>query len=541
MMRFTLESAVLLAIAVTVFRAFFAEGYMISTGSMAPSLLGYHRQCRCPACEYRFARGAATEADITDGTATASAENRLLDIWTPVSTRCPNCGSAVAESAAPRTEGDQLMVHKHHYDWCDPERWEVVVFRNPKLPTQAYVKRVVGLPGESIELLDGDVYADGVLQRKPLAVQRALRVPVDDSAHQPAADAADWRPRWQAASTETNWKSDGRQFRFAGIDSASTPSNSAVDWVAYRHWVLAGGRHTSRVPLAEWPSNVAEPNLIHHGFRFDAAAQALEAVGALPQAGLADWQKRATTAEARAALAALYERSHQPPLSDVCAYNHPDAATTTYPVHDLMLELSLTAKERRGEVLFALHDGTHELICTFDLAAGTARVTADGKPTIHREGALPGHLLAGEPALITVSQFDRQLIVAIDEQPLFEPLLYAAEGVRRPLPDLPVRFGARESAVAISGVRLDRDVYYTANEETVATACALGPDEFYVLGDNSPVSLDSRAWEHPAISRDMLIGRPFVVHLPSRPQTFRWGNRELVLRVPDFSRVRYIR
>ena len=62
-----------------------------------------------------------------------------------------------------------------------------------------------------------------------------------------------------------------------------------------------------------------------------------------------------------------------------------------------------------------------------------------------------------------------------------------------------------------------------------------------MLGDNSPVSLDSRAWEHPAVPRDLLIGRPFVVHLPSRPQPVRWGQREVVVRVPDFSRVRYIR
>ncbi|MCA9019710.1 MAG: S26 family signal peptidase, partial [Planctomycetaceae bacterium] len=46
--RLVLESVASLAIAVILFRTFAAEGYMISTGSMAPSLLGYHKQVTCP-------------------------------------------------------------------------------------------------------------------------------------------------------------------------------------------------------------------------------------------------------------------------------------------------------------------------------------------------------------------------------------------------------------------------------------------------------------------------------------------------------------
>ncbi|MFV0442110.1 MAG: signal peptidase I [Planctomycetaceae bacterium] len=539
MLRFTVEAAIALAMAVTLFRAFFAEGYMISTGSMAPSLLGYHRQVCCPACEFRFARGAATEADSHGGTATASSDDRLLDETASVTARCPLCGTAVSEQHVPRTEGDQLMVHKHHYDWCDPERWEVVVFRNPQLPTQAYVKRVVGLPGETIELRDGDVYVDEVLQRKPLAVQRALRVPIDDSTYQPAADDPDWQPRWQAESSDSLWRTDGRQFRF------HTPKKqtgaATIDWVHYRHWVRAGGRHLSRVPLADWPDEIAQPGQYAHGFRYDAEAHELEAVGAIPDRVRSEWCERVGRPDVRRALDNLYRASHQPLLSDVCAYNHPDSASVAYPVHDLMLELDLTAHARRGTLDFVLNDGCHELVGQLDLEAGVARILADDKPTIHREGPLPDELLNGEPVLLTVSQFDRQFIVAINEQPLFEPLLYAAEGRRAVLPEHPVKFGAQAADVTLSNIRLDRDIYYTQLDAQERTVCSLGSDEFFMLGDNSPVSLDSRAWEHPAVPRALLIGRPFVVHLPSKPRTIRWGDRELVLRVPDFSRVRYIR
>ncbi|MCA9055900.1 MAG: hypothetical protein KDA75_18835 [Planctomycetaceae bacterium] len=542
MFRFTVESAILLAVAVTLFRAFFAEGYMISTGSMAPSLLGYHRQVCCPSCAYRFARGAATDADNGTLTANASAGLGWLDDWDPVTTRCPNCGSAVSDDAVPRTEGDQLMVHKHHYDWRDPARWEVAVFRNPSLQTQAYVKRTVGLPGETIEIVDGDVYADGVLQRKPLEVQQSLRVPVDDHDYQPTGEDPDWQPRWRAEQAETNWRTDGRQFHFQGTPQSSVEgATSYPDWVHYHHWVRSGGQHHCRVPLERWPDDVAEPGLLHHQFRFDAERRELESVGAIPHSVYQDWSERVRSDAARDALRTLYFQSHQPPLTDVCAYNHPEAVAETYPVHDLMLELNVTAEQAAGQFLIALHDGCHELRCTFDFDAGEARLTADGEGLVHRQGSLPQAFCDGEPAVVTMSQFDRQLLVAIDGELLFEPLLYASDSDRPPLPEHPVKFGASDGRLLISHVKLYRDVYYTASPDGLTESYTLGDDEFFMLGDNSPVSLDSRAWPHPAVPRSLLIGRPFVVHLPSKPQSFQLGSREVVLRIPDFSRVRYIR
>jgi hypothetical protein len=140
-----------------------------------------------------------------------------------------------------------------------------------------------------------------------------------------------------------------------------------------------------------------------------------------------------------------------------------------------------------------------------------------------------------------MSAFDRQVVVAIDGELLFEPLLYAQNGPRPPLPEHPVRFGCRTGEFEVSHVRLYRDVHYTPNREAGDAAIGMGDDEFFVLGDNSPVSLDSRAWEDPAVHRSMLIGRPFLVHLPSDQKRITWGGREQFVRVPDWSRVRYIR
>lgn len=62
------------------------------------------------------------------------------------------------DSMAPTFEpGERLFVRR----WRAPQRWDVVVLRSPTDAGRLLVKRVVGLPGERIALLDGGVWADG--------------------------------------------------------------------------------------------------------------------------------------------------------------------------------------------------------------------------------------------------------------------------------------------------------------------------------------------------------------------------------------------
>ena len=48
-----------------------------------------------------------------------------------------------------------------------PTRGEIIVFQYPEDATKDFVKRVVGLPGETVEVLSGSVYIDGALLREP--------------------------------------------------------------------------------------------------------------------------------------------------------------------------------------------------------------------------------------------------------------------------------------------------------------------------------------------------------------------------------------
>lgn len=66
--------------------------------------------------------------------------------------------------------GDRIIVDKLSYRFHDPQRGDIVVFARPPLEDQLYtdlVKRVVGLPGETISSKNGAVYINGKQLREP--------------------------------------------------------------------------------------------------------------------------------------------------------------------------------------------------------------------------------------------------------------------------------------------------------------------------------------------------------------------------------------
>lgn len=65
------------------------------------------------------------------------------------------------QSMEPNFEtGDYLIIDEISYRFRDPQRGEVVVFKYPQNPSQRYIKRIIGLPGETIEIKDGKVFID---------------------------------------------------------------------------------------------------------------------------------------------------------------------------------------------------------------------------------------------------------------------------------------------------------------------------------------------------------------------------------------------
>lgn len=54
--------------------------------------------------------------------------------------------------------GDKLIALRTSYWFNNPERGDIVVFEYPDDPEELFIKRVIGLPGEKVEIIDGKVY-----------------------------------------------------------------------------------------------------------------------------------------------------------------------------------------------------------------------------------------------------------------------------------------------------------------------------------------------------------------------------------------------
>lgn len=59
------------------------------------------------------------------------------------------------------SNGDNLIVDKISYRFKDPERYDIIVFPYQHEPNTYYIKRIIGLPGETVRIVEGYVYIDG--------------------------------------------------------------------------------------------------------------------------------------------------------------------------------------------------------------------------------------------------------------------------------------------------------------------------------------------------------------------------------------------
>jgi signal peptidase I len=115
---------------------------VVVSPSMTPTLYGPHAQWNCAEC------GRRQQCDLESFT-------RGLEF------RCPDCGTPAELGEARLVSGDRVLVDRATYCWREPKRFEIVVAQNPDDPSTLCVKRVVGLPGESLRIADGRVWHDG--------------------------------------------------------------------------------------------------------------------------------------------------------------------------------------------------------------------------------------------------------------------------------------------------------------------------------------------------------------------------------------------
>jgi signal peptidase I len=59
--------------------------------------------------------------------------------------------------------GERVIVNRLSYKFGTPQQGDIIVFHYPRNPSEEYIKRVVGLPGDTVQVKNGSVYVNGLL------------------------------------------------------------------------------------------------------------------------------------------------------------------------------------------------------------------------------------------------------------------------------------------------------------------------------------------------------------------------------------------
>lgn len=192
-------------------------------------------------------------------------------------------------------------------------------------------------------------------------------------------------------------------------------------------------------------------------------------------------------------------RTASHPILDHYGYNQSLSRGALHPVHDILLRVRITLRGT-GSLVLQLHDGTD---CFQLVINHPARV-----PVLHHNGrpveTLPP-LTARQPWDIEFTVCDQRVMAALQRETFlchpFEPSSQASRETAAP-----VAVGARGVQVELEAPQIFRDIHYfgPAGQRRWRPPQPLTADECFVLGDNVPISVDSRF--HGPVRRDSLIG-----------------------------------
>lgn len=529
----TLISIIIAFALAFVFRGFVIEAFLIPTGSMAPTLMGAHMRMTDPKTGYSWPVSAPDYYPDPSSTLPLQGGQRIpgrgepsqeIRVTNPL-TRQP----MPAMRNVPRRAGDRIFVMKYLASIYDPERFDVVVFKNPTDPTVNFIKRLVGLPGTMTALIDGDVFwrtpqasdppnvnpwtlPGWQVASKPERAQRTMWQPVSDSDYEPRGTAAAaYRRPWLASE---GWTLDDRSYDFAGSGNATLtwdPSLVILDKTPYNETMPGSGGpfpvSDLRVELTIEPKGdgiVVSPIIAAREHEFRAEMRGSDVTISMrtkpltPGVDPGEWREIGKGALRHALKAGMPTRLE---------FWHVDQGLQVFQEDEPVMpriEYAWTPGERL----------THAT----SLGTAWAEKTWDKSPR-------------GDDTLAQSS-------------------IYRAVGVRIECAGAPF---------ALHRVALSRDIYYQPGvyqpnhslrgQPALAThprsTLTLTKDEFFCIGDNSPSSLDGRLWDEPdpwvkivdermgVVHRDLLIGKAFFVYFPA-------ANWRGSLPVPDFGRMRWI-
>jgi signal peptidase I len=499
----TLQSLIVAFVFAMVFRGFVVEGFVIPTGSMAPTLLGQHLLVHSDQTGHDFTIGYDPRMNVDH----RKFSDPLLGRNVPLS-------MASIKRASSRL-GDRVLVLKTLYPFFGPDRYDVVVFKNPtdtQGPSANYIKRLIGLPGETIWIADGDIFASKngdvfEIQRKPEFIQRSLWRLLSDTDAIPIDKLALSRP-WQGspwiAKPNSAWTVQDRTWY------CTTTEPSVLTW------------DQNRILIDDWlPYNMLMPNFTRSEPIADIRVSATitpETAGLTASFTLEALQHRfvwsVSGQQATLVMLSLDGNPIQEVQADIPDLSagvpvrlecwHADQAMSLYVDGDRVSQLLY---EFDPEMRLRLATNTDASVPVEDIAGLGGRAAS-----------LEWHF-DGSPFAVTRIQ------VAHD-------LYYRSNKLQSTATKNPTAQGNEEL------VRAGSHAFGTHPDKLAI----LGEDQFMMAGDNSEYSLDGRLWGNPdeyvasqiddspfVVHRDLLIGKAWGVYWLPPPL------------IPEFHRFRFIR
>lgn len=425
---------------------------VVAGSSMAPHLLGEHVQLQCPSCRYSFAADAARPP----------ADRRAV---------CPNCGwSEIDWSTGRLRPADAVTIAPIAKSI---ERWAVVAIRkNSSDPHAFVVKRVVGLPGETVSVAKGSVLVNGHPPARPWPVQKEMRIPVFDSAFHPVPQQFD-RSRWRL------YYRNGRSPDSDGSDLAKE------DW---EHWEPV--EKLSDIDLTRCAVGYRH----RPGYRVNPG---LSTTGAI-QDDYAYNQNLSRSLHEVPRLFVQLDLELEPGAQVELKLPRLDARVRCRLEPDGSVRVGLLAGDRRWESrMEAVREGSVD-----HLSVELSNFNQDWMVAIN------GTILVLQPLGAGLSEpgDDR------DESAGTTDATGATGAIGDSLPsDASLVAWASGKPVHLRRLRVWRDIYYFDETGTLAPPGLVVPSDGYiVLGDNVPRSDDARYWSPAWTTRDSIIGK--VVH-----------------------------
>ena len=471
--------SILIAVALAfILRIFVVEAFKIPTGSMAPTLLGQHKSVKCPNCSWKF-----------------KANHSLNYV------KCSNCFYKIRISGYRKRGGNRILVNKFTYDFGNPERWDVAVFKYPfnevtciscgfsssqsmlcetcsntvkkenyfkakvnsikgsfgvgqyhkiackscdtlgailcnscgstnvRVVRKNYIKRLIGLPNDKLQIVNGDIYINDKIERKPEKVQESLWVQIFNSNYPAKQEIVQI---WEA--NDEFWDISAKQLQL------------------------------------QLPAGAEQKSYISYKRR----------------------------------------------ITDFTVYNNgiSDAING-----DIMINFDVSVSGMNGGISIILQENENKIEAFVSTVTGMKESYLKVSGSIVKSDA-EAFIEPGKEYNIGFANVDNKITLKLNDSVVFS---HTYDTDLSSLKDYTkfseLKFGGNNTAAVFKNISIFRDVYYSdAGEWGTLKPVEIGNKEYFFLGDNSRNSNDSRFWR--IVPESNMVGKAFMVFWP--PSTIKY-------------------